>query len=370
MLDLLDSWDPNSLTGPKGVGLLAYVAPAVPLEYLIAFENDGNAPAITVTLNETIDNTFDLSTLQLLHFGFGNYTFDIPPGLSAYQQRLTVTSTLQLEVLAYLDCTSRQLQVQLQAIDPTTGLPPTQPTSGFLPPNPTNGTAGQGFFSYSIEAVGNSKNITMVSAQVSIVFDSNAVIATPRVTNAVDGVAPTFSGTLSLSAVNNTLWIMAPNISDVGSGVASVTAELVLYNGSISSLPFQCSSFCSASLFVDIWSQIDHLQSTLLIADAVGNHARFSLCSNGSGSTCANFNPILTTTRETTTTTTKKETTTTTTTRETTTTTTTKKETTTTSTTVTSVSQLTITFPAIDGNQTSNQTEWIAAVVGALTANG
>ena len=67
---------------------------------------------------------------------------------------------------------------------------PADPFAGFLPPDDATGK-GDGFLTYTVAPDAGLANGTDFDAIASIVFDTEAAIATPTVTNTLDAVAPT-----------------------------------------------------------------------------------------------------------------------------------------------------------------------------------
>lgn len=295
----MGSWDPNDIIGPEGVGALGYVAARVPLEYTILFENDpelAQVPAFSVTLTQQLDADFDLSVLEFVSFGFGDHVFEIPAGLAAYHTRLLVPQanrTLLLDVFAGVDFATRVLLVQLKNLDPATGLPPEDVDAGFLPPNINNGTAGQGFFVYRVAAAtaptqpANSAARMNASAdalprtleaQVSIVFDNNAPILTPRISNAIDDNAPEV-GSVTMVYVANASLVLAilRNVSDVGSGIDLQQLSLPTPRGSRA---LAAPGDQPIQIPLELWSQSRPEEALLRVSDAVGNTIELALCSS------------------------------------------------------------------------------------------
>ena len=304
ILRAVGSYDPNEILGPEGVGALGYVAAGTPLDYTILFENDpelAQVPAYAVTLTQALDDDFDLASFELVSFGFGDHVFDIPTGLAAYQARFPVEQAngtlLLLDVFAAVNFATRELLVQLRNLDPSTGRPPEDVDGGFLPPNVNNGTAGQGFFSYRVAALPTSaqgvaalgsRNETEIlprtlTAQASIVFDTNAPILTSVISNAIDEDAPTLQG-VSVVAILNSSVVLATlvNATDVGSGLDAQRLDLPTSTGMRT-----LSAPGSESLQVprDLWDSSRPEDARLRLVDAVGNALVVPFCTQG-GSTC------------------------------------------------------------------------------------
>jgi Ca2+-binding RTX toxin-like protein len=192
---LITSYDPNDILGPESFGPENWTATANPLNYSIRFENDATlatAPAATVRIVQKLDDDLDIRSVRLNDFGFGNIVIDLPGDRPFYQNRIDLRETkgIYLDVTAGVDLPNHEIFWELSAIDPATGLTPSDPRLGFLPPN-QNGTEGQGFVSYSIQAKEGKPSGTRIDAEARIFFDNNAPIDTPAIFNTLDFVAPT-----------------------------------------------------------------------------------------------------------------------------------------------------------------------------------
>lgn len=66
-LELVDSYDPNDKTGyPKGFGDQKYIDQNQAIEYVINFQNEGNAEALNVEVRDSIDtNVLDINSLRI-----------------------------------------------------------------------------------------------------------------------------------------------------------------------------------------------------------------------------------------------------------------------------------------------------------------
>ena len=194
--NMVFSSDPNDILGPGGYGDEFWVHGNGVFPYTIRFENQASAsaPAFDVVITNPLDADFDLSTLELTSFGFGDTVVSIPAGLSSYQTTVDTTnpdgSPLTVAFSAEVDPEARELTFTLNSIDPATGLPPSDPFAGFLPPNDAGGR-GEGFVSYAIRPRSDATTGTRLDNDASIVFDVNAPIATPPIFNTLDAEAPT-----------------------------------------------------------------------------------------------------------------------------------------------------------------------------------
>ncbi|WP_243655779.1 RHS repeat-associated core domain-containing protein [Roseateles saccharophilus] len=217
--------DPNFISGPAGFGTAQFVRNDALLPYEIGFENkpSASAPAQQVVITQQLDPNLDLSTFQLGGFGFGSVNVDVPTGRQFYSTRLDERSTLGLfvDATASLDTSSRTVTWTLTAIVPGTLDLPADASIGFLPPDDATGR-GEGYASYYVQPKAGLASGAVVNAQASIVFDTNAPVATNVFTNALDADAPT-SRVSALPATTNTAsFNLAWSGGDgAGSGIAS-----------------------------------------------------------------------------------------------------------------------------------------------------
>jgi len=193
--------DPNDLQGPGGFGPQQFVPAGQPLPYTIDFENDptkANAPAQEVFVTHPLDPNLDLATFALTGFGWGSFRQDLPAGLQAYHTVVQTTnpdgSPLAVDVDIRLDPATRIVKWTFRSFDPATGDFPEDPLAGFLPPDDATGR-GEGFVEYTIRTAANLPSGTAINQQASIVFDTNAALATNVFTNTLDAAAPSSSVT-------------------------------------------------------------------------------------------------------------------------------------------------------------------------------
>ncbi len=187
--------DPNFISGPSGYGSQGFVGPETPLPYEIAFENEPNAavPAQVVTVTQQLDPNLDWSTFQLGSFGFGGQTYSVPAGRQFYSTRIDARSKVgvYVDVTASFDQQTGIVTWTFTSIDPTTLDQPTGDVlEGFLPPDKT-APQGQGWVSYFVQPKATDPTGTLIHAQASVVFDSNAPIDTQPFVNTIDSGAPT-----------------------------------------------------------------------------------------------------------------------------------------------------------------------------------
>ena len=217
--------DPNDLLGPSGYGSAGYLTPGGALPYTIEFSNEKTAevPADNVVVTEQLSPNLNWSTFQLGAIGFGSYVVVVPTGLTSYSTRVDATATLgvYVDIDASLNLNTGLLTVTFTSLDPTTLDTPSNPLVVFLPPdrNPPN---GEGYINYTIQPKAGLATGATINALASIVFDTNAAIPTPQITNAIDAGPPT-STVASLPATTTTpSFTVAWSGSDgAGPGIAS-----------------------------------------------------------------------------------------------------------------------------------------------------
>jgi PKD repeat protein len=228
------SRDPNDKSS-TGVGGAGFVTPSEPIVYTIDFANETNAtlPVQTVTITDQLDTNLNWSTLQLSSIGFNNVTIPVPAGVQSFSTNVNVaTDPNPVQVTASLNATNGVLTWYMQSIDPVTGKLVTDPLAGFLPPDTTNGI-GEGYVTYTIQAKSGLANGTVITNQANIVFDVNAPILTPVVTNTIDTVAPQSTvQPLPTTESNPQFTVQWGGTDTNGSGVQSYTV-FVSTNGSV-----------------------------------------------------------------------------------------------------------------------------------------
>ncbi|MBD2700492.1 hypothetical protein IC229_07590 [Spirosoma sp. BT702] len=189
--------DPNEIVGPAGYdSTYRWVALKQNLPYKVLFENDpdfATAPAQNVTVYVPIHPKLNPASLRIGDFGFGSFNFSVPPNTSVYTNRLDVRDSLGVfvDVTAGVDIANRRAFWIFQSIDPATGLSATLPAnSGFLPVNDTTRHNGEGYVTFTLQASALAQTRDTVTAQASIIFDSEETIKTNKWVNTVDARAP------------------------------------------------------------------------------------------------------------------------------------------------------------------------------------
>ena len=218
--------DPNDKSGAAGYGAGGYIQPGT-IPYLVQFENDPDAgatvPAQEVFVTDSLDDDLDLTTLEFTGFGFNNFDFSVPPGLSHYETVIDQRPhgiNLLVTVVLDLNMTSRELSATFRSLDPLTGQLPDDVDAGFLPVNDKELHNGEGYITFIVRPNSGLVSGTQITNQASIVFDVNAPILTPEAINTIDVDRPT-SSVSSLPATSPAAFTVQWSGSDgSGSGVA------------------------------------------------------------------------------------------------------------------------------------------------------
>jgi hypothetical protein len=189
------SIDPNDIIGPAGAGTARYITGAGDLAYQVLFENKSTAtaPAQKVVVANQLDVAkYDIKSVRLREVRFGDTALTLPGTDDEVDQTVDLRPTQNLLVHVKGGISDAGLLTwTLQAIDPDTLAPPEDPTVGLLPPEDGHG-AGQGDVGYTVK-LKTLPSAATVANQASIVFDNNAVIATPSWVNTIDKASPTVS---------------------------------------------------------------------------------------------------------------------------------------------------------------------------------
>ncbi len=203
-VQVLRSQDPNEKDGPEGEGPKRHISLGEELIYTIHFENEGTAPALTVTVmdpadpSDALDSDLDRSTFRLLDAGVGDHVFSldaVPGGTSQVRQGYsgrwtqpgvrTATIYSGVEARCDFDPLTGRLSWTFETVNPATGeRAPGLPTEGFLPPNSTP-PMGEGWVSFSIYPRQDLASDTDVRNDGAIVFDDQAPVSTASIFNLV-----------------------------------------------------------------------------------------------------------------------------------------------------------------------------------------
>jgi hypothetical protein len=263
------SVDPNDIFGIPGVGSARFSTNASPFTYLIEFENKATAtaPAQQVTVTDTLNTNFDLSTVVLGPITFPGQVVTPPVvplialGTFSTDVDLRPSTNLIVRVSASLNPQSGVLSWSMISLDPATLQPPSDPLAGFLPP----GTDGS--VSLVVNAKGSLASGTTVSDQASIVFDTNPAIATPVWSNTIDSTPPVSSVVALPPTESSANFTVGWRGSDSGSGIRDFTVFASDNGGPFSA--WLVNATASSATFFGQWS---HTYAFYSIArDLVGN---------------------------------------------------------------------------------------------------
>ena len=268
--------DPNFISGTAGFGPQQHVTPNSTLPYNIEFENkpEATAPALRVAVTHQLDSDLDWSTFELGNFRFGDYEVAVPGGLQYYSTRVDATRTLNcfVDVVAELNRQTGVVTWSYTTLDPITfAVPEDDPFAGFLPPEDGLGH-GQGSVSFTVRPKSDSVSGTVIDAQATIVFDTEAPIDTNIHTNRIDAQPPTSSVTqlppLTTELSFNVTWSGSDEAGGSGgSGIAGYDVY-VSDNGGLPTL-FQTNVNTTSALFTGL---LGHTYSFTTVAiDNVGH---------------------------------------------------------------------------------------------------
>ncbi|XP_061176033.1 uncharacterized protein LOC133184985 [Saccostrea echinata] len=235
----INSHDPNNLIGPTGYGAARFILKNTDMVYKIQFENDANAtaPAQRVYIEMNLDKNLNPRTFRLGTFGFGSFQTEFNFRQSVIQEKINMTEELGVFVAIRggLDIVNKKASWELQAINASTGLPPSDPSVGFLPPN--NGTTGQGFVTFSIRPSTDVKSLDKITAKAVIIFDQNEPIDTPEIFNTIDDTAPYIKNlTIDKDVLDSGSLVLNMDAKDDESGLDYVNIMLQSESGYISLL--------------------------------------------------------------------------------------------------------------------------------------
>jgi RHS repeat-associated protein len=180
---IINSIDPNALTGPAGFSIQNYVINSDLFGYQITFENKTNAtaPAQIVQITDPLSTNLNWSTFQFTEIDFGDTYISVPPNVQHFQTNLPMSYNgvnFQVQIETGINLANGQVFANFFAIDPSTGLPPSVDI-GFLPPE--NGTGrGTGHVSYTVRPKPNLPEGTQITNVATIQFDVNPPIATDQ----------------------------------------------------------------------------------------------------------------------------------------------------------------------------------------------
>ena len=150
---IASAFDPNEIIGPGGVGERNYIKTQGPYSYRVNFENDreATAPAQVVEIRNPIPAQLDLSSLEFISVGFGDFVLPIAGRSQRLEDVQLVTIDgieVQVNIELSVDYASREVRARFSSIMPDTLLPPPVEI-GFLPPEDDTGR-GMGHIAYVV----------------------------------------------------------------------------------------------------------------------------------------------------------------------------------------------------------------------------
>jgi hypothetical protein len=262
------SVDPNDkLT--VGAGTAAYVRPGDRITYTVLFENQPTAslPAQMVTIADSLDANLDWSTFELGAIGFNSTTVAVPAGVQSFTGTAAVaTDPNPVGITASLNPTNGVITWVLQSVDPVTGGLVADPLAGFLPPDNAQ-HAGEGYVTYTVRSRGGLPTGTGIRNQANIVFDVNAPILTPVVTNTIDATPPVSALTPLPATSSQTNLVVSWLGGDTGSGVAAYEVFVSVNGGAWT--PWQAGTTNTSAIYPAAYGNTYAFYCVAL--DATGN---------------------------------------------------------------------------------------------------
>lgn len=228
----VNSFDPNAIYGPSGMGTPRYISNFKRQPFLITFENvdTASADAQDVTMRDTIDKTkFDISSFEFGDVVVANQIVRVPRGRQQFvvQSRLDSIPGMYVRVIGIADTAAGVISWHFSSIDSASMNRPA--LHGFLPPNVSK-PEGEGSVSYMIDPRTTVPDASIFSSKATIIFDENAPIETAPWSNQLDIGNPTSliaSGTLT----DDTVITLQMSGTDASSGVGSYTVFVATNGG-------------------------------------------------------------------------------------------------------------------------------------------
>jgi len=220
----VNSFDPNEIIGPVGVGTNQYILKQDRQNFTITFENKNTATAAAqiVSIYDTLDiSKFDLSSFEFTGLTLANRTFSVPKGRKEFVLDDSLSPNMRVRINGRLDISSGIVSWQFTAIDPVTGDIPE--FEGFLPPNKIM-PEGEGSVSYTLLLKQSLADGSVIKNRASIIFDQNEPILTNTWQNIVDALPP--SSTVSATRTRGSREI---HLTFTGSDAASGLGNYNIY---------------------------------------------------------------------------------------------------------------------------------------------
>jgi len=221
------SWDPNRKVGPVGAGSGEFIAEAGRFFYRIDFENldEATAPAYRVVITDTLQAVYDPETVQLEGESHPGFEFSRNGNI---------------------------LRWEVVGIE--------------LPPN-VNPPEGEGWVSFSVDAVPGQASGTIFENRATIVFDLNPPIITNTHVNILDNLPPvTQMVPLPEVVATDSLTVYFNSDDGInGSGVYDVVLFASHEGGTFSQIAISDTSFARIAVQEGTWSFY------ALASDFVGN---------------------------------------------------------------------------------------------------
>lgn len=229
--ELRNSFDPNMISGPSGIGTNRYLNNTDPQTFTISFENleTATAAAQIVKIYDTLDvSKYDVSTFSFGSIGIGNKYFRLPPGRKefAIERNIEQEIPVKVRISGSVNDTTGVITWLFVAIDTTTGMLPV--LDGFLPPN-INYPEGEGFVRFTVKPKSNLPDGTLFENQANIYFDQNEPIRTNVWRNTLDIGKP--ASTLMATVSQDTLIQLDLTGFDAVSGVGYYDLYVKVNNG-------------------------------------------------------------------------------------------------------------------------------------------
>lgn len=228
----VSSMDPNDKAGPFGFTADNFIDGKGLMHYTIRFENinTATAPASEVRIFDTLDAGFyDINSIRFTGFGFSDSTYQILFAQGSYVQEVDLRpgKNTIVRFKAFLDSVQNVLKWTFESLDPVTREPVVNVQDGFLNPNQTS-PEGEGFVSFSIMPLPNRPHLQQVLNRAEIIFDENASIFTDYWVNTIDIVNPGSQVLPLPTVINDTLFTVKWQGTDVHSGIKNYDVFVVV----------------------------------------------------------------------------------------------------------------------------------------------